>query len=194
MRNLKILTIAIAFGVAIGLSFVCPSALNSSTSSFQFRSISISGVVTYFSATHQEFRPDIGARVYICPVTKSLHDTSFAYEAPHMFLRYELEKIKCDTRSLMGNVTDANRARLLNVDSIAAFMVDSLEQSPKTIRTVVDGNGRYSKQVKTGIYVVLIVSRHLSDQSRTETDGLVKVENLFAAASQEYEINAEFQR
>ena len=175
--------------------FICalmmPSANSHSqsqklTSKPQQNNVTIRGVVTYLFNDYQGYRPDVGANVFICPVPKSRGDTGKSMKVHISIMGYELAKMRQQIIKLTNSESSTDDvADFHKIDLATSRICDSLKESPGCIKTTVDGNGNYSKQIKSGIYIVLIVSKNRTGSTLTECEGMIAIEQVIASPNEE---------
>ena len=163
------------------------------TSKPQQNNVTIRGVVTYLFNDYQGYRPDVGANVFICPVPKSRGDTGQSMRVHISMMGYELAKMRQQMSKLTNSESSTDDvANFHKIDLATSRICDSLKESPGCIKIVVDGNGNYSKRVKPGLYIVLVVSKNRTGSTLTECEGMIAIEQVIASSNEEYDVNAEF--
>ncbi len=136
----------------------------------------ISGVVTYL--TRFEFKPDVVSDVYFADST-NLKD--FNYATLDTFYNYIVYKNYIRTwtarpsNKLIANIYDEgekynfDKASFKLLDKRATVNIAKLVDPNNSSKAVVDGSGKYSANIRPGIYYVLFKSRNSTRLDKFET-------------------------
>lgn len=140
----------------------------------------INGVITYFFNKYQGDKPDIGSEVFILD-TEKVKDIDFSV-IDSFYMSNVYRKMVLNYKSVnMEPPTDVSK-KANDYKSLDETYFNSLDErtyknflnikfNKETIKTVVDGAGNFSVDVKPGNYYVIIKSHNRNGRSISESDG-----------------------
>lgn len=160
-----------------------PVTSNDSNSPSNLAEATIKGVVTYFFNDNFGYRPDVGAKVFICDPGEVSFDTSSirVYTVMHLLQQIQRQPIPPDVQ-----------AKFDECDKAAFDEYRKIQSDPRTIRLAADGSGTFTQHVRPGYYAILIVSAHRKDLSLTELDGKINFSMIMIEDGMEHQVQARF--
>jgi hypothetical protein len=153
----------------------------------------IKGVVSYAPQPSYPLHPDYSSKIYLLRLSQSKKDESKSLRITVLYSGYQLQNKKKELCALTGkDLTSQELEEFKITDVVTDSLCQSITSNAKTIKLVANGNGDYDIDVKPGWYVVLFVSNHLTNNTRTEAFGKIYIESIYADPDNNNIVNAEF--